>query len=95
VSLRAALSEAAAEEDVSLQSLMLDALYGHYGLERPRRRRGRRYMSWLDQGSERMVIRAERGLFEKIKRDAEASGRSMRRVFLDILTDHFQVSLGT
>lgn len=87
-SLRIALSEAAAESDRSLQDTILGALYGHYGIENPKRR-GRRYVSWMDRGSSRMLIRANPELFGRVKEEASLSDRTMKGVILDILSAHY------
>jgi len=88
--LRQAMSEAAAEADVSIQNLVLAALYEHYGLEVPARQRERRYSEQLDQGSSRLVIRATPDLFEEVRADAQRMSGTMRQVIIDILTARFQ-----
>lgn len=83
------MSEAAAEADVSIQNLVLAALYEHYGLAVPARQRERRYSEQLDHGSTRLVIRATPDLFEEVKADAQRISGTMRQVIIDILTNRF------
>lgn len=90
--LRTALSAAAADQDSSIQDVILRALYEHYGLEFPKRR-GRRYVSWMDRGSSRLVIRATPELFDAIKE--AAADKTMRQVILDVLADEYLVGLGS
>lgn len=87
--LRGALSAAAAKQDVSIQTLVLTALYEHYSLEVPARQRERRYSEQLDQGSSRMQIRANTDLFEEVKQDAARGSGTMRSVLIAILNDKF------
>lgn len=92
--LRQALSASAAEQDASLQDIVLRALYDHYALEFPKLR-GRRYTSWMDKGSSRLVIRATPELFEEVKYESAHSSRTMRQTIIDILSDHYLVGLGS
>jgi hypothetical protein len=87
--LRAALSAAAAKQDVSIQNLVLSAMYEHYALEVPARQRERRYSEQLDQGSLQLQIRANTELFEEVKRDAAHTSGTMRSVLIAILNDKF------
>ena len=87
--LRQALSAAAAEQDVSIQNLVLTAMYEHYSLEVPARQRERRYSEQLDQGALQLQIRANTELFEEVKRDAAHTSGTMRSVMIAILNDRF------
>ena len=77
--LREAISEAAAKENITLQSVIRRTLSEHYGLE-PGRETRHTYRPQADTGSTRLVVRLEQELFNRIKQDA-----TMRQVIISIL----------
>jgi predicted HicB family RNase H-like nuclease len=84
--LRKGLSKTAKERNVSIQTVILETLYGHFRVKQPPRGR-RRYVAWSDRYANRMVIRADPKLFDKLKKEAKKSKRTMKELILQALSE--------
>lgn len=84
---RAGISDAASEANLSLADTIRAALCARFQLECPPIGKG--YERARDGGATRMVLRVDQELFDAIKEEAYESSRSMRAVILDVLEGQF------
>ncbi len=86
--LRNSLVDDAHNTGRSMNEVMRQALCEHYGLECEEVSRGKKKFD-ATATVENIMLRVEDELFERVRREAAWTARSMRQVIVDVLESHY------